>query len=73
MDFFNKIHYGDCNKEIAKLKLMLADAQDQNCAYMRDLQELTCRLRMAILKSKDTTCADCPDKIIVENSTDDVR
>ena len=50
-------HWGDCSRQIDKLRLDLAEAQAQNVAYMRDLNDLTCRLRMAQLKKPD--CLDC--------------
>ena len=61
-------HWGDCNRQIEKLRLDLADAQAQNIAYMRDLNDLTCRLRMASLKKPE--CSDCKSdkEIMVENS-----
>lgn len=61
-------HWGDCQQEIKELKELLALAQEQNVNYMRDLGELTCKLRMAKLERMQ--CKDCPEKTkqtIVEN------
>ena len=61
-------HWGNCQQEIKELKEQLALSQEQNVNYMRDLCELTCKLRMANLER--TQCKDCPEKpveTIVEN------
>ena len=53
-------HWGNCQQELKDLKEQLALAQEQNVNYMRDLGELTCKLRMA--KLERTQCKDCPEK-----------
>lgn len=53
-------HWGDCERQIQKLRTELAESQAQNIAYMHDLNDLTCRLRMANLKKSD--CDDCLQK-----------
>jgi len=62
-------HWGNCPQELKDLREQLALSQEQNVNYMRDLGDLTCKLRMATLQK--TQCKDCPDKTqetIVENS-----
>ena len=56
-------HFGDCKAEIEKLRLLLQESQDQNLAFMRDLNDLTCRLRLATLK--EVTCESCPKESVV--------
>ena len=66
---------GECKQEIEALKIHLANSQAQSLSYMRDLTEVTCKLRTAIM-SKQKDCSDCkepkPITVIVEKIKDSV-
>jgi len=52
-------HWGNCKEQIEYLTKALEASQAQTISYMRDLNDLACKLRLATLKKVD--CATCTE------------
>ena len=52
-------HWGNCKEELQEFKNRICSLERQIDAYMKDLQEVTCKLRQVTLESQKINCTEC--------------
>ncbi|HVW99271.1 MAG TPA: hypothetical protein VHA52_02355 [Candidatus Babeliaceae bacterium] len=68
MKIFGKLHYANCDEEIKRLKDQLEQATLQNINYMREMNDLTCQLRKAVIESKKECNNKCEKIVEIEKN-----
>jgi hypothetical protein len=72
MKIIGKLHYDNCEDTINSLHVVIKQLQDQNIGYMRELNEVVCKLRLATLELPEKKCADCQSNSDIDIKIDTV-